>query len=190
MGKSDSIRCFIAVEIPTRIQALILEVQRTLQDKISGVTWTKSGNHHLTLKFLGEVEQQQILRIKDVLSSIATNSVQFSIEIGGLGVFPNWKRPRVLWIGFKQGNDKIRALSTSINKGMEGLDYPIDTRFRPHLTLARFKKHVNVPNSSELLNEFETLTNSTFLIDEFALVKSELHPNGAIYTPINTFRLC
>lgn len=190
MGKSDSIRCFIAVEIPKRIQTLILDIQRTLQNKISDATWTKSGNHHLTLKFLGDVEQHQITRIKDVLSIVATKSVKFSIEIGGLGVFPNWKRPRVLWIGLKKGNHKIRTLSTSINKGMEDIHYPIDTRFHPHLTLARFKKQVNIPNNPVLFNEFETLTNSEFMIDEFALVKSELHPKGAIYTPINTFRLC
>lgn len=190
MRKPDSIRCFIAIEIPKKIQNIILEIQRTLQAKIPGATWTKSGNHHLTLKFLGNVEQDQITSIKDVLSKIAEKSGQFNIEIGGLGVFPDRKRPRVLWLGLTKGKPKITALSESINKGMEELHYPIDTRFHPHLTLARFKKQVSIQNGSELFNEFETLTNSGFMIDEFVLVKSELHPKGAIYTPINTFKLC
>lgn len=190
MGKSGAIRCFIGIEIPEEIQTLILGIQSTLQNKISGATWTKSGNHHLTLKFLGQVEQNQLPRIKDILCAVATKSVQFNIEIGGLGVFPNWERPRVLWLGLTQGNTKIRALSTSINKGLEDLQYPIDPRFHPHLTLARFKKQVNLQNSSDSFTEYEMLTNSGFLIDEFTLVKSELHSKGAIYSPINTFKLC
>ena len=190
MRKPDSIRCFIAIEIPKKIQNIIMEIQRTLQAKIPGATWTKSGNHHLTLKFLGNVEQDQITRINDVLSRIAEKSGQFNIEIGGLGVFPDWKRPRVLWLGLTKGKPKVTALSESINKDLENLHYPIDNRFHPHLTLARFKKQVNIQNGSELFNKFETLTNSGFMIDEFALVKSELHPKGAIYTPINTFKLC
>ena len=190
MSKPDSIRCFIAIEIPEKIQALILEIQRKLQKKISRATWTKSGNHHLTLKFLGQVEQQQISRIENLLSKIATQNEQFNIEFGGLGVFPNWKHPRILWLGLTEGEPKIRALSASINKGMKNLQYPIDTRFHPHLTLARFKKQVNILKSSESFTEYETLANSGFLIDEFTLIMSELHPKGAIYTPINTFKLC
>ncbi len=189
MGNSDSIRCFVAIEIPMKIQNLILEIQGRLHNKLPKATWTKPGNHHLTLKFLGNVKQHQITRIKDVLSVVASKSEQFKTEIGGLGVFPNWERPRVLWIGLKQGNQKIRTLSASINKGMEVLHYPIDTRFHPHFTLARFKKQVNIQNSSDSFSQYETLANSDFLINEFTLVKSELHPNGAVYTPINTFKL-
>lgn len=189
MSKPDSIRCFIAIEIPEKIQNIILEIQNKLRSKVVGATWTKSGNHHLTLKFIGQVERPQLSRIEYILSKIAKQNGQFTIEFGGLGVFPNWERPRVLWIGLTKGESKIRVLSVSINKGLNELLYPIDNRFHPHLTLARFKKQVNKLNRPDSFREYETLATSGFLIEEFTLVMSELHPKGAIYTPINTFKM-
>lgn len=189
MRKPESIRCFIAIEIPKDIQTLILDLQSTLEKKILGATWTKSGKHHLTLKFLGQVGQQQLSNITNVLSSMAKKSIRFFVEIGGIGVFPNWEYPRILWLGLTKGESKIRTLSTTINKGLKDLDYPVDTRFHPHLTLARFKKHGNIKEKPNYFNQYETLANSSFLVDEFALVKSDLHHNGAIYTPIKCFKM-
>ncbi|MCG9128591.1 RNA 2',3'-cyclic phosphodiesterase [Candidatus Poribacteria bacterium] len=190
MRKPESIRCFIAIEIPKEIQTLILDLQRTLEKEISGATWTKSGKHHLTLKFLGQVEEQQLSSMTNVLSLVAEKNKQFSIEIGGIGVFPNWVHPRVLWLGLTKGESKIRTLSGTINKGLQDLEYPVDTRYHPHLTLARFKKQVTLVENSNSFTQYEILANSDFLVDEFTLVKSELHPNGAIYTPIKNFKLC
>ncbi len=101
--KPDLIRCFAAIEIPERIQALIVEVQNAFRPKIERASWTKQGNFHLTLKFLGDVEDRNINEISAALQKIAESQTPFSIEIGGIGAFPNLARPRVLWVGLKQG---------------------------------------------------------------------------------------
>ena len=182
--KSDAIRCFAAIEIPEKIQALLVDVQKAFRPKIERASWTKHGNFHLTLKFLGEVENRSVDEIGAALQRIAISQNPFSIEIGGIGAFPNLERPRVLWVGLKQGAVPTKKLANAINIELAELDYPKDTRFHPHFTLARFKNRVNLKPIINLFTKFEVLDRTSLIVDKITLVKSELHPSGAVYTPI------
>lgn len=185
----DSIRCFVAVEIPDRIQDLLLMIQQNFRKEIFASSWTKKGNYHLTLKFLGGVEEQKIDRIRTVLDSIAAVNSPFSVEIGGIGVFPNWERPRVLWVGLKQGGIQIKTLAKTINNELISLDFPQDTRFTPHFTLARFKKQIDLKAYTDLLMKYNTLDNAKFKVKDFAIIRSKLRPTGAVYSPLSNFQL-
>lgn len=182
--KSDAIRCFAAIEIPEKIQALLVDIQKAFRPKIERASWTKHGNFHLTLKFFGEVENRNVDELGTALQRIAISQNPFSIEIGGIGAFPNLERPRVLWVGLKQGSAPTKKLANAINLELAELGYPKDTRFHPHFTLARFKNRVNLKPLINLFTKFEVLDRTSLIVEKVTLVKSELHPSGAVYTPI------
>lgn len=187
--KPDSIRCFAAIEIPEKIQALLVDVQRAFRPKIERASWTKPRNFHLTLKFFGEVENRNVDEIGAALQRIAISQNPFSIEIGGIGAFPNLDRPRVLWVGLKQGSVPTEKLANAINVELAELGYPKDTRFHPHFTLARFKNRVNLKPFNNLFSKFEALDGTLLIVEKITLVKSELHPSGAVYTPLKICEL-
>ncbi len=182
--KPDLIRCFAAIEMPERIQTLLVDVQNAFRPKIKKTSWTKHGNFHLTLKFLGDVENHRINEISAALQKIAESKTPFSIEIGGMGAFPNLTRPRVLWIGLKRGIPLTEKLARAINHELGKFGFEKDTRFHPHLTLARLREHVNLNTFINLFKEFETLDGASLTVDKITLVKSELYPSGAVYTPL------
>ena len=185
--KPDSIRCFAAIEIPERIQALLAEVQDAFRPKIEKASWTKQGNFHLTLKFLGDVKSRTINEISAALQKIVKSQTPFSIEIGGIGAFPNLERPHVLWVGLKQGIPLTVKLARAINHELVKFGFEKDTRFHPHLTLARLRDQVNLNTFISLFKKFETLDGTLLTVNKITLVKSELHPSGAVYTPL---KLC
>ncbi len=187
--KPDSVRCFVAIEIPERIQALLVEVQDVFRPKIERASWTKTGNLHLTVKFLGDVESLSINEISAALQKIAESQTPFSIEIGGIGAFPNLARPCVLWIGLKRGTPLTEKLALAINHELVKFGFEKDTRFHPHLTLARLRDQVNLNTFISLFKKFETLDGASLTVDKITLVKSELHPSGAVYTPLKICEL-
>ena len=182
--RPDSIRCFVAIEIPEKIQALLAEIQDTFRPKIEKASWTKQGNFHLTLKFLRDVESRTINEINAALQKIAENQTPFSIQIGGIGAFPNLARPRVLWAGLKQGTPLTVKLARAINHEFVKFGFEKDTRFHPHFTLARLKDQVNLNTFTSLFQKFEILDGAPLTVDKITLVKSELYPSGAVYTPL------
>ena len=187
--RPDSIRCFVAIEIPDRIQAILSEVQNKFRQKIKKASWTRSENFHLTLKFLGDVEQSGINRINSTLTRIAAYYEPFCINIGGIGTFPNLYRPRVLWVGLAQGAKKITTFADIINREFDKLGFSYDSRFHPHLTLARLKDSVNMKTYTEFFKKFKTISGTSMNVDHLTLVRSELHPSGAVYTPLHIYPL-
>lgn len=187
--KSDSIRCFVAIEIPDRIQAVLSEVQSEFRQKIQKASWTRNGNFHLTLKFLGDVEKNRIDKINSTIARITANYRPICIEIGSIGTFPNLYRPRVLWVGLTQGADEIRTLANSVIRELAKLGYPSDNRFHPHLTLARLKERVNLKTNTDLFKKFETIAGTLMHVNHITLVRSELHTSGAVYTPLHIYPL-
>ncbi len=187
--KPDCTRCFVAIEIPESIQTKLTEIQEVFRSRIEGASWTRLGNFHLTLKFLGDVESDSIQEIGTVLQRGAMSHKPFSVEIGGMGAFPNLVRPRVLWVGLKQGAAQTTMLARTVNGELVKLGYPNDTRFHPHFTLARLKNQVNLNSFINLFKKFETIEGTLLTVDKITLVKSELHPSGAVYTPIKIYQL-
>ncbi len=187
--KSDSIRCFVAIEIPDRIQVILSEIQAEFHQRIKKASWTRSKNFHLTLKFLGNVEKSSIKEINSTLARITACHESFCINIGGIGTFPNLYRPRVLWVGLIQGANETATLANSINRELEKLGFPNDNRFHPHLTLARLKESVNLKTYTESFKKFETIAGTSMNVNHLTLIKSELRPNGALYTPLHIYPL-
>ena len=185
--KSDAIRCFVAIEIPQLIQELLKPAQSCLQSKIRKASWTKLGNFHLTLKFLGDVHPETIEVVSEAIQNVVEAQAPFSIEFGGVGAFPNFARPRVLWVGIKQGELTVSRLAKSVNFELKHLGFPTDNRFHPHLTLARLRAPMNLEPLQDMLRQYRTIDSAVVNVNEITLMQSQLQPNGAIYTPLNLY---
>ena len=184
-SKNNAVRCFVAIEIPQPIQELLKPVQTCLQSEIRKASWTKLGKFHLTLKFLGDVRPEVIDDVSEAVQNVVDTHAPFSIELGGVGAFPNFKRPRVLWVGIKQGASAVSNLAKSVNLELKHLGFPTDNRFHPHLTLARLRAPMNLEPLQNIMHQYDTIDDAVVDVNEITLMQSQLHPNGAIYTPLN-----
>ena len=183
--RGDSVRCFVAIEVPKPVQALLKPVQTCLQSEIRKASWTKFGNFHLTLKFLGDVHSEAVDAVSEAVQNVVATQSPFSIEFGGIGAFPSLARPRVIWVGMKHGAAPVSYLAKAVNLELKGFGFPMDDRFQPHLTLGRLKPPINLRPLKSLLRSYDTIDGATVSVNKITVMQSQLHPNGAIYTPLN-----
>jgi 2'-5' RNA ligase len=187
---TQRIRCFIAIEIPRFIQERLAHIQDTLKKQISQVSWVKSDNIHMTLKFIGEVEQNQLSVIEPAIEQVTQRYPPFALKVGGIGAFPNLKRPRVIWVGVKVGGTEVSALARGINLELNQHGYPFDEgTFHSHLTLARIKNRIDLRPFVDIFRQYNEIENASMTVNEIALVRSQLHPKGAIYTILKSYAL-
>ncbi|MCK5077219.1 MAG: RNA 2',3'-cyclic phosphodiesterase [Calditrichia bacterium] len=175
------IRTFIAIEIPENIKENILQVIEQVKSSYPKIAWTKTTAYHLTLKFLGEVEENMIDPISEKIEGIAGNFTPFKIDVEGVGVFPNKRAPKILWAGLYMPDDSLLELQAKIEDSLYDLNFEKEKRkFKPHLTLGRVKRKM----PPEFADEFFkcSLPKQTFTVDKIIVMKSELKPTGAVYT--------
>ncbi len=179
-------RLFVAVDAPSSVkEAIERDVVEPLRAHLEGAKWTRPESRHLTLKFLGEVADERFDEIASALSRAVESHAPFEAAFGELGGFPTLRRPRVLWVGVGQGAEPMAALARDIEEAFEPLGFEPEGRpFRAHFTLARFAR----PKIIEAMPSVR-VPGETFRVDGVVLFRSKLHPKGAIYTPLATFRL-
>jgi len=173
-------RLFVGVEVDPVVKRYIGELATNLKVKLGHIkaTWVSQDNYHITLMFIGEVEDKMRKSIEKQLSGIMLD--RFDLTLDALGTFGN--PPRVLWLGVKR-NDNLIQLAKVVNTILGG-DI---NRFHPHITLARLKSRV-LPRFNEVLDGVN-IKNITWNVDRFVLFQSRLTPKGPIYTPLKTYKL-
>jgi len=167
----------------------ISEVQSQLQESLTGIRWIAQENLHFTLKFLGSVEDKKVAPIMQALEEALRPVQCFSLGGKRIGVFPNIKRARVLWIGL-QGQG-LHRIAEEVETALEPLGFPREGRdFAPHLTLGRWRNPGLQPQ--KLRAQIERWQDYDFgqsKVDEVVLFQSVLKPTGAHYTPVGVIRL-
>lgn len=182
-------RTFIAVELPENIKKRIEEVQNPLKKTDSFVSWVKPGNVHVTLKFLGEVTENRLEEIYSGTVKALSGARSFNLRLKNLGCFPNLTRPRVVWVGVDKGEEKLSEMQKRIEEELYKVGFPKEERkFSAHLTIGRVKSPKNIEKLVELIEktDFET---EEVKVKEVMVMKSQLHPLGAIYTPMKKINL-
>lgn len=187
------LRAFIAIEIPLEIkQAISRQTASLRQSSGRAIRWVSMENIHLTLKFLGEVSSANLELMAQSVRAECTHSAPFSIAVEGLGCFPNVRRPRVLWIGLSAPPALIH-LQHQIETSATRLGYPPDEKpFSPHLTIGRVREQASAAELQTLrllLEQTHLPSLGTFSVDEICFYKSDLKPEGPVYTRISTIRL-
>lgn len=185
---------------------MALDLPKPLVDKISlsidelrsdlegeSVRWNRPGTMHLTLKFLGEIEQQQARYIGSILDDLAATTSSFTLEVGGFGCFPNTKRPRVFWVGLRTLNESLRNLQTALEDRLDKIGFEREDReFHPHLTVGRTRKGLSSAQYQYLstwVNAVQLGAVGKFSVETVKLLRSELRPSGAVYSELHTARL-
>lgn len=180
-------RLFVGIPLPEEYQRGLAELRERLAPRVrSRLGWTKEGNWHLTLKFLGEVDEDRAADIGAALEGLRLAA--FTLQAGGTGYFPNARNPRVFWVGLAQGADECSAWAGQVETVMEGLGFAREDRpFRPHLTLARVKE-ARKDDWEGLRTEAAEVEWPAVRIAEVVLWRSRLGPNGPAHEALRQVR--
>lgn len=183
-------RTFIAVEISESIRenlgTLVEDMKKGIVRTGCEPAWVNLNNMHFTLKFLGNIEESQVNEIRNVLNAITSQFSPFTIRVCGLGMFPNLKSPKVLWIGLTKGETEIMKLQTLIERGTRDIGFPKEERqFHPHLTLARIKSLKGAGGLANIVSIYKNNKCGESLVDKVIFFKSTLTPRGPIYDVIS-----
>jgi 2'-5' RNA ligase len=189
----ETIRAFIAIEIPTGTKKELEEIESTLKSRNSTpAKWVNPESIHLTLKFLGDVSTEKVSVILDNIGKGVVGIRPFRLQLSGLGVFPNATRTQVVWAGITGDMDRLAQLQSNIEAEMEKQGFPREKRkFSPHLTLARVRNHATQDEKKSLgtLVTGTSFTGSFIEVGSVNLMKSHLTRQGALYTRLGSFRL-
>jgi len=181
------LRTFIAIEIPQNIHTAIDRQTAALKAALGSslVRWVPTENIHLTLKFLGEVSPANVEMLAQMLTMEASQQQPFEMRFEGLGAYPNFRHPRVLWIGI-QAPAGLEGLQHGIEAASARLGYAGENRtFSPHLTIGRVRQTVQgeaMQTIRAALEGTQVGALGTAQVTNLTLFKSELKPTGAVYT--------
>jgi RNA 2',3'-cyclic 3'-phosphodiesterase len=188
------VRTFIAVDFPPYMLKKIEEITaffRTLTPE-KDLKWVETNNLHLTIKFLGEIEEHKLAQVKHTLSQALKDQISFDIEINGLGIYPNRNNPRVIWLGI-MGANPLTEIHKVLNRELTALEFTPEQRaFSPHLTIARIRRHTDHKQArqiGEILSEYKVESLGGITIEQVHLYQSVLTPSGPIYSLLHTVDL-
>jgi 2'-5' RNA ligase len=184
------IRSFVAIELPDEARVALADLQEDLKAQAppKAVRWTRPASIHLTLQFLGDVAPGVIEAIADALRGVCAEHIPFGFELKNTGVFPNPDRPRVVWVGVDEPSGTLIALQKGVTRSLEPLGFEPEKRaYTPHLTIGRAARHASrreLAEVGEVVTGSEVGTLCQVYVEHITLMKSDLQPSGAVYTPL------
>ena len=180
---SQTVRSFIAIELPAAVISLLDNVQQELKVLRLKARWVRPQNIHLTLKFLGNIDSGEIEKIGRAMVDAAGDSAPFTLTIGGIGFFPDIKRPRVIWVGLDGAKPALFKLQRNLADRLAIAGFPKEKRsFKAHLTLGRIRQAVNPNIIDQAIQGYSDLGDLKFSANRIILFKSDLKPTGAVYS--------
>ena len=185
------IRTFIAIELDSTLKQAIAGLQESLKRELHGLAtgvrlqWVRVESIHLTLKFLGDIEEDGAADILHALQKVGRELEPFSVEVKGFGVFPTLRAPRVLWMGLADQTNRLVRLAGSIDAALTPLGFQIEPKpYSPHLTLARIKEQARAIGNALVDSGVmrDATSRGTLPVQAMALMKSERTPAGSVYS--------
>jgi 2'-5' RNA ligase len=183
---SEILRTFIAVEIPAEIKQRAARMIGELRDTAAKVKWVAPEHMHWTLKFLGNLDMNEIPAVCAAVKQAVEPLACFDVEAWGAGAFPDVKRPRTVWVGMGDGSEQMIELHDAIEFELAKLGYRSENRrFRPHLTIGRVRQSpAGIPELGRLIQKHAEFDGGVSLVDEVVVFSSELGPDGPTYEPL------
>jgi 2'-5' RNA ligase len=184
-----NIRAFLAIEPTEDVLQAVSRLQENLKKEIKGkISWTRPEGNHITLKFFGNIDQDDVKNICAIMKKQVASMPTLSLNVEKIGVFPDARKPRVLWLGATGDIEKLVALQTQVEKDFEGIGFPSENRpFHAHLTLGRIKIPQEIMGISEALQKYNDFVGGKFNCSEIILFQSKLSRRGAVYTKLEKF---
>jgi RNA 2',3'-cyclic 3'-phosphodiesterase len=192
--QNRQIRSFIAIELPSNIKAKLDELQKELkQSKLKQVKWASPSGIHLTLKFLGNIDAGDTEKITAAIKESCSGYKKFALELSELGVFPNYRRPRVIWLGVSGQIDILLKLQKQIDDKLGLIGFPREKRpFSPHITLGRVRDSITSYEQEQyggVIQNNKYSERHIVTVASINLMKSQLQPAGAVYSEISSIKL-
>jgi 2'-5' RNA ligase len=178
-----AIRTFLAIPLPPPLQQHVAVLQQELAEDLPEVTWTPPANSHLTLRFFGATPADDLEKIRAIVLSIALRQAPFTATLSRLGVFPDVRAPRVLWLGVD--SPRLNTLHAACVGAFRQAGFSDEgRRFVPHLTIGRL--HRRPPRLSQVLAGWTERQPELLPVDRLILYESQLLPGGARHLPLLT----
>jgi 2'-5' RNA ligase len=177
------VRLFLAINLDAAARAAVVDAAAPLRAAAPALLWVSDARLHLTLKFLGEQPAEVVPQLSAACDAMAARLVAFDATLGEFGAFPNFRRPRVVWIGMDP-DPRLEILHHDMELAAESLGFPLEGRpFRPHVTLARVK-HALDAESLRALQRAARRAGRVRIpasVGSIDLMSSTLRPDGAAY---------
>jgi 2'-5' RNA ligase len=180
------VRLFVAVNLPAVERRAAYEAAAPLRAARLPVKWVGEDAIHVTLRFLGEVEEERVAPIGEALAAAVRAARPFDVGLGGVGAFPSLARPRVVWIGVERP-PALELLANDVEKALMALDFEPELRpFHPHLTLGRAERSARPAAFASLERLAASIAyQGSTLVESVDLMQSVLGPKGATYTVLS-----
>ncbi len=182
-------RSFIAVELAEEVRNRIAELLGGFNG-IAQVKWVEKQNLHVTVKFLGDLSENQVLSVSRLLRQSVKDIRNFELAFSRLGAFPNSSSPRTVWIGVDDPQHQLEEIARRLEDSLESVGVPREKRaFRPHLTLGRVKGFKAPARLAESVARHKDFSAGRMLVKELVFMRSDLTPQGPVYSPIERVAL-
>jgi 2'-5' RNA ligase len=183
-------RTFVSIEIPDDIKKKISELIEKAKLHLTPVKWVENKNLHVTLKFVGQVEDEKIMSITDCVKESIKGTKPFTLSFAGMGLFPNAEHPSVLWVGISKGSDKAKDLAEKIECRITKEGYRGEEKdFTAHLTIGRIKEKIDIDSLSKFVQKNGNVDLGSIKVDHVSVMKSTLRPAGPVYDEIEKITL-
>ena len=186
-------RAFIAIELPQETKKALTRLQEQLKKNNADVKWVTPENLHLTLKFLGDIDDTQAEKITAVIENVANNHPSYLVKISSIGAFPKLSLLKVVWVGLGTGDEETKGIFKDLEEKLEEFGIPKDERpFSTHITLGRTRSPSNrkiLAKEIKIITENFKLDNAEFHTEKITLFKSILSSNGPTYEVLKTASL-
>lgn len=187
---NGKIRAFWAIDTSDFIKNKINEIEEKLKKSKADVKWVNPSSVHLTLKFLGNIEINQIDYMEKTLKDGLKDFPPFQFYVKGTGGFPHLKNPKVVWVGITKGDNELKAMNKIIEDRLYEIGFPREEKkFSPHLTIGRIRSFRNIKTLIQILEDLKEEEVGYVDVAEVILFKSELTPSGSIYTKLRNIAL-
>ncbi len=180
------IRTFISVPVPQSVFAVRNSLKETVVTNGAKIKWIPNENYHLTLKFIGDMPEDEVEKVNNIIRNTLSSFSSMNMQISGSGCFPKKQRPRVLYMGIQGQVELLQLMVKELNDVLDPLGYPKELdSYVPHLTIARISyPQKNTPDVTPFLEaEFDPIP---FEINKIHLMRSELFFKGSVYTILDT----
>jgi len=186
-------RLFIAIDIDEKNKAALDNLQAQFRSKADvrkgDVKWVAVDNIHLTLKFLGEVDENKLPEISKITEETASSYKPFQLAVENVGYFGG-KSATVLWVGTGEGTGALLQIQKNLETRLAAIGYPAEEReFSSHITIARIKNHKAGVKIAQLAQEYKNFKLGTLSVNSICVYKSQLTPDGPIYTLLGSYKL-
>ncbi len=179
-------RSFIAIPLSEKTRAALGKCRDALKSSDGNIKWVEDENFHITMRFLGEITSSTAAAVTEGIQDIASGTKSFGISLQGIGAFPSFRRPKVLWTGVTAGREELKKVHGKVDSLIKTLGFEGNERFVPHVTIGRVRApahlEVLVPECKKIQKIGEEM------VQGISLMESILTPQGPKYSELAYFK--